>query len=97
MTRLLSGTRVIDENFEIVSRPRASYPVAHDSIRADCLSVVVRAAVLERVRFAQTNPLVGTWKLVAADALKPDGSRVEDYGPSPRGLAVFTADGHYMV
>jgi hypothetical protein len=47
--------------------------------------------------FAQTNPLVGTWKLVAAEAIKPDGSRVEDYGPGPHGLALFTADGHYTV
>jgi hypothetical protein len=40
---------------------------------------------------------VGTWTLTAADVIKTDGTRTEDYGPQPRGLAVFTADGHYVV
>ena len=45
----------------------------------------------------QAPALVGTWTLTGADLLKPDGTRVPDYGPEPRGLAVFTADGHYSV
>jgi hypothetical protein len=45
----------------------------------------------------QTSPIVGTWTLTAADVIKTDGTRTEDYGPQPRGLAVFTVDGHYMV
>jgi hypothetical protein len=44
-----------------------------------------------------TNPFVGTWKLIAADKLLPDGSRVADYGAEPHGLAIFTADGHFMI
>jgi hypothetical protein len=43
------------------------------------------------------NPLVGTWKLIAAEKILPDGTRVTDYGPEPHGLAIFTADGHYML
>lgn len=45
------------------------------------------------------NPtwIVGTWILTAADKLLPDGSRVEDYGPKPHGLAIFTADGYYSI
>jgi hypothetical protein len=27
----------------------------------------------------------------------PDGTRVVDYGAEPHGLAIFTADGHYMI
>jgi hypothetical protein len=46
---------------------------------------------------AQTNPIVGTWTLTAADVIKADGTRTEDYGPSPHGLAIFTADGRYMI
>jgi hypothetical protein len=46
---------------------------------------------------AQTSSIVGTWTLTAADVLKTDGTRTEDYGPRPRGLAVFTADGRYVV
>ncbi len=47
--------------------------------------------------FAQSPPLVGTWTLTAADVINTDGTRTADYGPQPRGLAVFTADGHYVV
>jgi Lipocalin-like domain len=46
---------------------------------------------------AQTSSIVGTWALSAADVIKADGTRAEDYGPRPRGLAVFTSDGHYVV
>ncbi|MCU1307624.1 MAG: lipocalin-like domain protein [Acidobacteriaceae bacterium] len=43
------------------------------------------------------NPFVGTWKLIAADKILPDGTRVVDYGAEPHGLAIFTADGHYTI
>jgi hypothetical protein len=46
---------------------------------------------------SSSQSLVGTWTLTAADVIKTDGTRSEDYGPQPRGLAVFTADGHYTV
>src|SRR3954465_3622794 len=41
--------------------------------------------------------VVGTWTLTAAERLLPDGTRVSDYGPSPHGLVIFTADGYYSV
>ena len=41
--------------------------------------------------------LVGIWTLTAADNLKPDGTRVHDYGPNPQGVLVFGADGRYTV
>jgi enamine deaminase RidA (YjgF/YER057c/UK114 family) len=47
--------------------------------------------------FAQNSSIVGTWVLIGADKLMPDGSRVSDYGPSPHGIVVFTADGYYSV
>src|SRR5580658_5505431 len=43
------------------------------------------------------NPFVGTWKLIAADKILPDGTRVPDYGAQPHGMAIFTADGYYMI
>jgi hypothetical protein len=46
---------------------------------------------------AQTDSIVGTWILTAADKLLPDGTRVPDYGSNPRGLAIFTADGYYSI
>jgi hypothetical protein len=44
-----------------------------------------------------TNPFVGNWKLIAADKILPDGTRVPDYGAQPHGMAIFTADGYYMI
>ncbi|MEO8657736.1 MAG: lipocalin-like domain-containing protein [Bryobacteraceae bacterium] len=44
-----------------------------------------------------SNPFVGHWKLVAADKILPDGARVADYGAQPHGMAIFTADGYYMI
>src|ERR1700748_328579 len=43
------------------------------------------------------NPFVGTWKLIAADKILPNGTRVADYGAVPHGVAIFTADGHFMI
>jgi hypothetical protein len=47
--------------------------------------------------FSQSKSLVGSWRLTAADKILPDGSKVADYGTDPRGIAIFTADGHYVV
>jgi hypothetical protein len=46
---------------------------------------------------AQTFDIAGTWTLVQADKLLPDGKRVSDYGDNPHGLVIFTADGYYSV
>lgn len=46
---------------------------------------------------AKADSIVGVWDLAAADKLLPDGTRVQDYGPSPHGLAIFTADGRYSL
>lgn len=44
-----------------------------------------------------TSPLAGTWTLVAADDLLPDGRRVPAYGSHPRGLLLVDADGRYSL
>jgi hypothetical protein len=54
-------------------------------------------AVVAVPALAQSRNLVGTWRLVAADKILPDGKQVSDYGPNPEGIAIFTADGHYVV
>jgi len=46
--------------------------------------------------FSQSR-LVGTWHLTAADKILPGGKEVTDYGTDPRGIAIFMADGHYMI
>jgi hypothetical protein len=47
--------------------------------------------------FSQSKLLTGSWRLTAADKILPDGSQVADFGTAPHGIAIFTADGHYVV
>jgi hypothetical protein len=46
---------------------------------------------------AHEPSIVGTWNLVAAEKVLPDGTRVPDYGPDPHGQVIFTSDGQYSV
>lgn len=51
--------------------------------------------------FAASAPdvssLAGTWTLVAADVLHPDGSRTPDYGAKPTGLLQIDSQGRYSL
>ena len=44
---------------------------------------------------AAETPLAGTWTLVAADVIEPDGTRLHDYGEAPKGLLIIDMQGHY--
>ncbi|HWK08133.1 MAG TPA: lipocalin-like domain-containing protein [Puia sp.] len=54
-------------------------------------------AIMTMPVFSQSKLLVGSWLLTAADKILPDGSQVADYGTAPHGIAIFTADSHYVV
>jgi hypothetical protein len=61
------------------------------------IAAVALAASSMHAQVGSANPFVGSWKLIAADKLLPDGTRVADYGAEPHGMAIFTADGHMMI
>ena len=42
-------------------------------------------------------PLAGSWTLVAADLLHPDGSRTRDYGADPKGSLLIDSHGRYAA
>jgi hypothetical protein len=47
---------------------------------------------------AQTaKDLVGTWQVVTNVNTAPDGKKTDPFGPNPKGMAIFAADGHYMI
>jgi hypothetical protein len=46
---------------------------------------------------ALKEQLVGTWTLVSADIVRNDGSKVELFGPNPRGTLIYTSDGHFAL
>jgi hypothetical protein len=41
--------------------------------------------------------LVGSWSLVSADAVRPDGTRTELFGPNPKGMVIYTSDGRFAL
>jgi Lipocalin-like domain len=41
--------------------------------------------------------LVGTWTLLSWEQKKGDGTKVERYGTSPKGVAFFDANGRYII
>jgi Lipocalin-like domain len=41
--------------------------------------------------------LVGSWSLLLVDTVAEDGTRTPNYGPHPRGLVIFSPDGHYSL
>ena len=67
-------------------------------MRIAIIAALVGVAVAARPALASDNDaLLGAWKVVSADVIKADGTRTEDYGKAPLGIAIFTADGHYAV
>ena len=43
------------------------------------------------------DQLIGTWTYVSVDIVRSDGSRVPLFGPNPSGLAIFDANGRYLL
>ena len=41
--------------------------------------------------------LVGTWTLVSSDQMRPDGSKLSQFGANPKGINVFDANGHFFL
>jgi hypothetical protein len=41
--------------------------------------------------------IVGSWRLLIIDGIKADGSHAPLYGPNPKGVAMFSPDGHYSI
>jgi hypothetical protein len=41
--------------------------------------------------------IVGSWRLLIIDTVKPDGTQVPIYGPNPRGLVMFGPEGRYSL
>src|SRR5437879_7409500 len=38
------------------------------------------------------QPFVGSWTIVSADTVRPDGTRVPNFGSGPKGFLVFDGD-----
>ena len=41
------------------------------------------------------DQIVGTWNFVVAEVVAPDGKKSFPFGETPKGVVIFTADGHF--
>ena len=61
--------------------------------------MVLAAALLPSSVVAQEkslkDQLVGTWIFVSAQDVKPDGTKVDPWGPNPKGVAMYDAKGRF--
>jgi Lipocalin-like domain len=39
--------------------------------------------------------LIGTWNFVVAEVKAPDGTKTYPFGQTPKGIIIFTSDGHF--
>jgi len=63
------------------------------------LQIVAAALVLSAGNAAAQqslrDQLVGTWTFVVAEITAPDGAKSFPFGETPKGILVFTPDGHF--
>lgn len=63
--------------------------------------VLASAGLVPHPATAQSGPLaegiVGTWHLVSVVSELQDGTKGEPFGPAPRGVMIFTRDGHFSL
>jgi hypothetical protein len=58
-------------------------------------SVTTFDALAQKQSFKEQ--LVGTWTLLSWEQKKKDGTKVQRYGTSPKGIAFFDAGGRYII
>jgi hypothetical protein len=59
------------------------------------LALLSEGAVAQQLSLK--DELVGTWRLVSIDLVRPDGSKAEVFGSDPNGIVIYTRDGQYAL
>jgi Lipocalin-like domain len=66
---------------------------------AACAAMILGVALLSANAAGQQTTLkqrlVGTWTFVRTEATQADGSKILPFGPNPKGVNIFTEDGHF--
>jgi hypothetical protein len=58
---------------------------------------LMTASATAEAKGVRKQQLVGTWTLVSTENMKADGSKVDVFGPNPRGVLIFDRGGHYSL
>ncbi len=65
------------------------------AVTCAALAMFAQGALAQSHALAQQ--LVGTWRYVSVDIVRPDGTRTPLYGSNPQGFASFDASGNYLL
>jgi hypothetical protein len=73
----------------------------HRGLMATCIAGALGLPLLATGALGQQQSmkkqLLGTWTIVSWEQKKSDGTRLKQFGPSPRGIAFFDAGGRYII
>jgi lipocalin-like protein len=65
------------------------------------VSVMLASALVSDSSIAQQKALrdhlIGAWTLVAVVGERADGSKFAPFGPNPKGVVIFSNDGHFSL
>ena len=62
-----------------------------------CLAVGLSTSGSLAQQKSLKDQLVGTWTLVSLDQVRPDGSKLKQFGTNPKGINVFDTNGRFFV
>src|SRR3954466_12787811 len=62
---------------------------------AGLFALAVSAAAAAAQPAALKDQIVGSWDFVVAEVTAPDGKKPFPFGETPKGIIVFTPDGHF--
>ena len=62
-----------------------------------CLAVGLSASDALAQQKSLKEQLVGTWTLVSSDQVRPDGTKLRQFGSDPMGINVFDPNGRFFV
>jgi hypothetical protein len=62
-----------------------------------CLAVGLSASDALAQQKSLKEQIVGTWTLVSSDQVRPDGTKLRQFGSDPKGINVFDANGRFFV
>jgi hypothetical protein len=65
-------------------------------LAAVALALALTGAALAQQKTAQEQ-IVGAWSLVSVVSETDDGNKGEPFGPSPKGVIIFSNDGHFSL
>jgi Lipocalin-like domain len=64
-------------------------------IAAAMLSLALSAGAAAAQPASLKDQIVGTWNFLVAEITAPDGTKSFPFGETPKGILIFTADGHF--